>query len=234
MAQTYFDFVTRDTENERERIIHTIKQFVWFRDAMGRTLINHDYDLDEKNESRMLNAVRFDLPYSPGREIPGYLLTAGNGCNKFDVYLANVSFGFDLLSENFLKQPSELWRIFSYEGSRQHKYAFEEEPQETIKLNEIFTTDLSPFLKGGDYPLDCLRVYNLYPNWMSDMLQVTADNRKDRSKQNLKVTYLPDYRDGEPITLVTLKKEIGKGWISSDLEDKISTRNFTFSSTFNA
>ena len=66
------------------------------------------------------------------------------------------------------------------------------------------------------------------------MLQVTADNRKDRSKQNLKVTYLPDYRDGEPITLVTLKKEIGKGWISSDLEDKISTRNFTFSSTFNA
>ena len=216
---------TEETETF-PRIIHEIDQLGWYRDIMSRIL-----EKDEDSDEKILNSIRFNLPYSPGKDALPYFVVVGNGYNLCEAYMVRVNWGMDMLTGGIPEEKSRLWKIFSYSEKRdfnngENLNALREDLPS--KLGNIFITDISPFLKRTYYPLECDRIYD-FSLWQSDKLRVIARNRKNRDEQNLEMIWVPDKRDGEPETIVILPN---LKWTSS-LDIFPFTDEFTFPDSVN-
>lgn len=211
---TRFLYVRTEEKDGRTVVTHDIDQFWWFRQAMEHTLTPSE----KKKGERLLSAVRFYLPFAPGREVPRSLIVVGNGLSVCDVYLA--------CSQHLLNPPQKprLWKLFDYYDSKKHNV--EPKMRQPPCFPQIFATHLFPFLKGLDYPLDCLRVYNFHCSYNADRVRVVADNRENRELQTLEIKFVPDNRNGPPQSVITLRRVEGAGWTSPDLEQKLSTEKF--------
>ena len=240
MAGTKYRSI-RKKEGKIPEFNHVIDQFVWYRDVKQRTLDYEDEDdndeINDLNEESLLSAVRFQLPYVDGREAPSYLLAVGDGLRICNIYLAQVNWGYGSLTFNIPPQESKLWKLFSYSKMCGYEDSYTKKVEKKLPSNffKIFTTDIAPFLRGGDYPLEVNRVYTLIPSSGSDMIKIVAKNRDDGETQELQVIWTPDPRDGEEQIVSTIMDKLGdERWKSSDLESKLIPSDFSFSSVTNA
>ncbi|MEK6893251.1 MAG: hypothetical protein AABX07_03535 [Nanoarchaeota archaeon] len=232
MASTKYTSVEK-VELSIPIFIHNIDQLYWFRSAMIRTLPD---DKDE-NAKKLLSNVRFHLPYFPGKEGQSFLNVVGDGCGIANIYLVRLSQSeTDKLFGVCSQQDSALWKLFSYSEKRDLKLGYEREIERKIPLllNQIFPTDIAPFLKGRDYPLECNRVYDIRIKCGSERIRIIAENRKDRLLQRLVISFAPDPREGKEETIEILTHKSNVGWTSESLLKKIGTPLFTFASTMNA
>jgi len=219
------------------QIIHNLNQFTWYRDAKQRTL---DNDSEPDNIEQLFSAVRFQLPYVAGKTSPAFLMAIGDGLNICNIYLTRLRTR-DLFTGGIPTQESACWEIFSYldikreMGKRpytnDHEYR-EIEMSLPTKFRQIFTTDIAPFLKGGDYPLECDRIYDVTPSCISfDKIKIIAENRKNRDEQKLKIIWSPDKRDGQEREIISLGN---LEWSTRDFGAEFESKAFTFTDFINA
>jgi hypothetical protein len=224
-------------ENKGQKEVYSIDQFEWFRDGMERTFPERYDGFGKKEEKKLLSAVRFHLPYA-GKNASSYLVVVGNGFDVFEAYLARVNQGMSgSLTGEIPKQESALWRLFKYNNEvgkrgKEFERGFNEPPKKTIDLAKIFSTDICPFLGWTSFDGDkTKRIYNLeiHPD---EHLEIIANMARKNPAENetLEIIYVPDPRNSEPHYLTTLKEIQGFGWMSKEVEDSISTDNFTFAS----
>lgn len=234
---TMYDSVQRNGQ-DLPQIIHTIGQFSWFRDGMARTARRDK----EVPEAKVKSAVRFILPYTLGG-VQSYVVCTGNGLNQMNVYFATLNWGRDRVTGAVPTRSSALFRLFGNKGMSfggKSAFDFPEVPEEMVELHRIFMTNIKPFLKGGDYPLECDRVYDVYlmhavPG--CDKIRFIAENREDRQKQRFRVIWTPDPRDGKPEEVICLEDALHDtppgDWISEGLKTRRPISNFTFPSAVN-
>ena len=223
----------REEKGEIPRVIHEVDQFYWYRDAMERTFRDLG-NLDTSEREQLLSAVRFDLPYVPRRMAPAYLMVVGDGLGICNVYLVQIGGRREILTGKIPKQKSRCLELFSYSdegGGYPDPEDRELERSLPLRFGRIFTTDIAPFLKGSDYPLECDRVYEVAPSYNFDRIRIIAENREDREKQRLRIIWVPDKRDGEEKEIVTMGD---LEWCTKEFKSEFSTRQFTFSDSINA
>lgn len=226
MAETRPRTITRKDTDSLPQIIHDIDQFGWYNDIKART------SGLEEDSKESLSTVRFMLPYIVGKEVPSYIVVVGNGSDICEAYIARVNEGTHVLAIE-TPQKSGLWKIFSYIENREFydtgetKHVIEELP---MKIGEIFLTEISPFLRRGNYPLDCDRVYE-FPLYDGDKFKVIARNRKNENAENLEMVWSPNPRHDPERTLITIQ---GHSWIDPEkMRSMPFTDQFTFPISIN-
>jgi hypothetical protein len=237
MPETRFKKITK-SEGELSRVIHELDQFIWYRDAKERNLQGSWGEIKRVDERHLLSAVRFHLPYVPGQMSPAYLMAVGDGLNICSIYLTRVR-ERDILTGMTPSQESFCTELFSYSITEQElgrvKYPDDVREKELLipsRFKEIFTTDIAPFLKGWDYPLECHRVYEISPSCISfDKIRITAVNREDRTKAKLDINWVPDKREGPEKEIISIRD---LEWCTKEFESPFKTNAFTFTDTVNA
>lgn len=234
-VSTRYRSVERKENSGKIEIIHEIDQFSWFRNGMSRALTENEEESEEEilgkenpSDRKLFSAVRFHLPYCPGREAPHYLVVAGNGLDRCNAYLVRVNWGRDMLTGNIPKQESRLWKLYSYlEGRGDIDLEFKDW-EKAVLLHNIFSTDIAPFLSDLRYPRkDHSRVFDIWCSYSSfDKLRITAECKNKSEELRLKVSALLNRREtsGEIIEL----RRTDTGWYSSRLEKLASTDSFSF------
>lgn len=216
------------------RFVHELDQFVWYRDVKEKVLKADD---DSNSIEQLLSAVRFILPYHHTSS-PTYLMIAGDGLSICNLYFIRIRTE-DLLTGVIPPQASGCWELFSYLDNASYRRGWsnpevrEVERSLPSRFNQIFTTDIGPFLKGLDYPTECDRVYEIHPSCISfDRIRVIAENREDRKKQRLRIFWIPDKRVRNPREIMTLRN---MEWETrQDFVPSSRIGQFTFSDTANA
>ena len=119
-------------------------------------------------------------------------MVVGNGFDLCNAYVARVNSGFDYITGGVSKESSGLWRVFSYAEKRK---IFSSDRKEIIrkiseelpmKLSSVPTTDITPFMHSGEYPLECDKEYSFGLSGF-DRLEIVVRNREDRNKEDLEV-----------------------------------------------
>ena len=232
MSDTRFREVKREEiGGQLSKLIYDTDQFVWYRDAKGRCLKDRD------SAYNLMSAIRFQLPLVPGKMSPSYLMVVGDGLEVCNVYLTRVQ-GRDFGTGMMPPQDSFCSELFSYSKARKEKGVNPKQLRElegTIPAHfiNIFTTDIAPFLKSGDLPLECDRIYNIMPSCIgSDMIKIVAENRrKDLQQQRLRVIWHPDSRDAKPKEIISIPN---LEWSTGDFSFLPRTDRFSFQDTRNA
>ncbi len=192
-----------------------IDQFPFFNEGMAQVRVARLGLIPDPVLSR--SAVRFSLPYDMGTvgRLP-HVTVVGDGIGAFQIYAEGIDRGR-------LMSPHDLLRLFSrgrfdtlYGPSLLNRNAV----PDPLKF---FTTEISPFLHRGNYPIYGVREYVLRLGPGAEQVKVVADVKEDRGTETLSIAYIPDPRDGKPIPITTLSRE-GVSWRSSEVTGTSLTR----------
>jgi len=233
MAKTKFDLTKEKSSPSSPFFMHRTDQFSWYRDALsrmkktqeGETKHLDEADVDKRYEIK--SAIRFNLPHPLNRQ-RSHLFVVGNGEGSVEIYLARFRQDIKADESAILTQTPLLFRLFYTDISPSTmKFDFPQKPQKKVRLGEIFTTDIDPFL-FADYPSNCSRVYRILTGYGDNALVVNATNRDAAKEEGMLIDYEHEHGTKE-ITHLTPQME----WLPNNFRDRISTTKFTFPATDN-
>lgn len=209
-------------------IKHNIDQFIWFDQGMiyaddERTLVN----ISKKIRG---NAIQFTLPrITSGFSQPAIVVRANANEVEFEAYF------FGRNKDN----REGMWQIFSYESytnKRERNPDYPKKDHHPYQINprilglikpslkktkplNVFTTEITPFLKQpGEYPDVCDRIYSMPLNG-SDTIEVIAESRKKAEDERISLWFVPDGRDAKPQEIISFKETDDHfSWYSPELE----------------
>lgn len=230
--ETRFFSIKRSSDQGIETVTHTINQFKDFNEGMAtvREVLQEQWDNRnisgrEANANYLyLSEVVFIVPYSyKPLELfhpPKPLVTVvGDGYGKLEVYLSGIY--PESVMEEGPKQVPDIWRLFSvnnYEGRGSRR--FHRASKGTGRyLDKLFTSEISPFLKSGDYPIVGRRIYELRAG-PSTYLEVVADRAEEAKDDKMEIIFHPDKRDSKPFQVTTLNR-FDEYWYFLNPQDKL-------------
>ncbi len=215
-------------------ITHDIDQFHWYSDVKRRNSGDRIKAMD------FMSAVRFMLPYLPGRDLRSYVVAVGNGSDICNVYFVRVNWGMDTLTGKFPEGTHGLWKVFDYSerksaaGSKfytDNHYLKKLREKLPEKLGSIFTTDIMPFLRSGYYPMECDRVYDFGLDGLDKLRMIARNREKIGIGENFEIKYIPHKKNSPEETVIVLP--YGKWTNSETIQLFPFTKRFTFASDFN-
>ena len=214
MPDTRFSHISFEGRGKNRKITHYIDQFYWHRDAVVDALPG---DLEtETIDNRLMSAVKFNLPHVEESD-RSFLVAVGDGLSA-EFYMIKMA-------------EDRLYKLFSY-GRKDFKESSNDLPS---RLYEVFTTSITPLLRGGEiigkrYPNIGHRVYN-FALTGSDHFTVDFELCKKYGQDKIELTYGPDSRDGKPKLIAKFIENlavVGKvDWILEKGKVLGSTQDFT-------
>ena len=197
VSDTKLESVELSKKGGKTVIVHSIDQFIWFRDSAPKKWDKYEGDY----VSQSFSAISFRLPCTTG-ETPKEVIVVSDGDRTCNIYL----------------------RADEGVNGQERLYARKVDSEiPKIDVDTLFTTQISPFLLEGipiikgRYPPNCTRIYNMTTHGgLYSYISAISEESDNRDHE----AFIVKLVDGDKSKLlVDLKRS--ESWVPKGLEDKI-------------
>lgn len=205
--RTKFERIKHYKEGSTEISHHSIDQLVYFRKLSNREIRevvkedgHEEIRYSEVPEEKFLNAITFTIPSLIRREPfsppPAFVTVYGNGDNLCGVFLSGGGEPFE----------SIVYRDSKFDFSGEHSMDV------GVLLDRLPTSEVCPFLRGGDYATYGKRIYDIDLDYNgTDKLRIVSNSRPARSEDDMEIWAISDReRQTTPVSKIVRSVD---GWV---------------------